>query len=55
MSEAPNNEPFEALLCSECFEDHGLSLDAHSLGLKRTPREMAPEAGFVPRAPSAAR
>lgn len=34
MSEAPNNEPFEALLCSACFEDHGLSLDAHSLGMK---------------------
>lgn len=34
MSEASNNGPFEALLCSECFEDHGLSLDAHSLGQK---------------------
>lgn len=38
MSEAPNNEPFEALLCSECFEDHGLSLDGHSLGLKTDAR-----------------
>jgi hypothetical protein len=34
MSEVLNNEPFGALLCSECLEDHGLSLDANSLGLE---------------------
>ena len=32
MSEAPNNEPLEALLCSECLEDRGVSPVAHSLG-----------------------
>lgn len=32
--EAAGEPPFEALLCSECFEDHGLSLDAHSFGVE---------------------
>ncbi len=31
--EAGAEPPFEALLCSECFRDHGLSVDAHSLGV----------------------
>lgn len=31
--EAAGGPPFDVLLCSECFKDYGLSLDAHSLGL----------------------
>jgi len=34
MSTEATEKPVEVLLCSDCFQDHGLSLDARSFGVE---------------------